>query len=225
MAAGTMARMNEAPPQPSANLTEPLGDDEVHVWRLAYASDQGRRPLCQVLAAYLGVQTAQVILAEDGHGRPRLAGPLEGALHFNWTHSGDRALVAVARHVQPGIDLERIRPRPRALEIARRYFSAAETRLLESTEASARELVFLRLWTGKEALLKALGRGLAFGLHRLTLALDGDSLRLEAFEEEDPAHWQLHVPVIDRGYVAAVAWRGGPMRVLAFPPALGATLP
>src|SRR3546814_6405959 len=61
--------------------------------------------------------------------------------------------------IVPGIDLERQRPRARALEIAERYFSADEAAALAALPAADRSVAFLELWTAKEAVLKALGRG------------------------------------------------------------------
>jgi 4'-phosphopantetheinyl transferase len=185
----------------------------VHVWQLAYDHRQGRAPLLGVLAAYLGVPREAVVLGEGEHGRPRLgAGGAEG-LDFNWSHSGDRALIAIARGIGPGIDLERLRERPRALEIARRYFSAEEVAWLEALPPPRRSAAFLELWTAKEAVLKALGRGLAFGLHRLSIASGATMLQLRHLEGEDPAGWQLHRLAVDPAHAAALAWCGAPRQV------------
>src|SRR3546814_11324671 len=62
-----------------------------------------------------------------------------------------------------GADLELLRPRPRALALAERFFVRSETGALLALPAEAREAAFVRLWCAKEAVLKAHGRGLAFG--------------------------------------------------------------
>jgi 4'-phosphopantetheinyl transferase len=189
----------------------------VHVWRLRYDRAQGRAPLRAVLAAYLGVPPARVELAAGPHGRPVLAAGLDDALGFNWSHSGAQAFLAVARGLAPGIDLERVRPRPHALEIARRYFAPAEADWLAALPDAARDAASLRLWTAKEAVLKALGRGLAFGLHRLEIGLDDGTPRLRRLESQRPADWQLHAVPADDGHVAALAWHGGPRRIVLRP--------
>jgi 4'-phosphopantetheinyl transferase len=153
-----------------ANLAGHLRDDEIHVWHLAYRREQGRAPLRRVLAAYLGIDADAVTLVDGEHGRPALATSHDQSLGFNWSHSGDQALIALGRHVMPGIDVERRRERPRALEIAQRYFSIDEAATLATLPAVDRSTAFLELWTAKEAVLKALGRGIAFGLHRLSIA-------------------------------------------------------
>ena len=132
----------------------------------------------------------------------------DSSLGFNWSHSGDQALIAIARGIAPGIDIERLRPRPRSLEIAQRYFSADEAAALAALPLADRDVGFLELWTAKEAVLKALGRGLAFGLDRLSIATVADQLVLQRLAEDDPHAWQLHRLPVGPGLLAALAWRG-----------------
>jgi 4'-phosphopantetheinyl transferase len=198
--------------QTPAKVPEPLRDDEVHVWWLDYRRELGRAPLRAVLAAYLGEAPDTLVLHTGEHGRPALAPPHD-PLAFNWSHSGDRAVLAVARGIVPGIDLERLRPRPRALEIARRYFCPDEAAALAALEPARRDDAFMALWTAKEAVLKATGRGLAFGLDRLHFTLPPAPLRLLRLEGDDAAAWQLQSFVPDAAYVATLAWRGAARRI------------
>lgn len=162
-----------------------------------------------LLAGWLGETDAATILARDAWGRPRLLAPYEDR-DAGWSHSGERLLLAMGRDITLGVDLERLRPRPRALELAERYFAPAEAARLRATAPAQREATFLRLWCAKEALLKAHGRGLAFGLDRLEFGMDEDGapVRLLAC---DPAlgiatEWQLREWTPEPGYHAAVAW-------------------
>jgi len=179
---------------------------------------RGEPQVRDLLAAWLGDRAAPPPIARDAWGRPRLQAPFED-LDAGWSHSGEQLLLALGRDVVLGVDLERQRPRPRALELAQRFFAPAETQRLHALAPDAREAAFLRLWCAKEALLKAHGRGLAFGLHRLEFAVvdanDGDSdgagssLRLLACDPElgEPAQWQLREWTPQPGYLAALAWR------------------
>ena len=125
--------------QPLAKLAEHLRDDEIHVWSLAYHPQHGRAALRRVLGRYLGIAAGKVALVDGEHGRPSLAEGHDPALGFNWSHSGEHALIAVGRGIAPGIDLERRRPRPRALEIANRYFSPDEAACLANLPAEQAE--------------------------------------------------------------------------------------
>jgi 4'-phosphopantetheinyl transferase len=73
-------------------------------------------------------------------------------LRFNLSHSGDVLLVALARDVEVGVDVERIRPVPEMQTIARRWLGL---------DVVANEREFFEAWTRHEAKLKALGMGLS----------------------------------------------------------------
>lgn len=205
--------MHTSQGQDIAGIAAGLGNDQIHVWRLRYERTQQREPLCALLGAYLGLPATDIRLVDTEHGRPELAEPWHRMLRFNWSHSGDAALVAVARDVAPGIDIERVRPRARAMELAERYFHPEETAALAELDVAHREQAFLQLWTGKEAVLKAMGRGIAFGLDRLRLAVAPVAPQVIWLEGDDAARWQLHRLSLDAGHIACVAWRG-PSRVI-----------
>lgn len=196
-----------------AKLAEHLRDDEIHVWQLDYQPQQGREPLRAVLGAYLGIGGDRVTLTNGEYGRPGLALAHDQSLGFNWSHSGNHALIAIGRRIAPGIDLERLRARPRALEIAERYFGADEAVVLAALPPAARHAAFLELWTAKEAVLKAIGRGLAFGLDRLSVTSTLDRLTLQRLEGDDVQAWQLQRLPVDATLVAALAWRGDTRRI------------
>ncbi len=158
------------------------------------------------LAAALAVPPASLALPRDPHGRPRLDVP---GFDASWSHSGERLLVALGAGVRVGADLELLRPRPRALALAERFFTPAETATLAALPPAALEAGFVRLWCAKEAVLKAHGRGLAFGLDRLEFAPEGDGWRLAACDPAlgEPADWTLHAFAPMPGYLASLAWR------------------
>jgi 4'-phosphopantetheinyl transferase len=196
-----------------ASIASRLDNGSMHIWLLGYHRSRQRQPLCALLGVYLGLPADAVVLVEGEHGRPELAPPWNGFLQFNWSHSVDRAVIAVARDVAPGIDIERIRPRPRALRLAERFFHPEEIAVLHTLDEPQRERAFLQLWTGKEAVLKALGRGVAFGLHRLQLSVTSGSPSLLWLDGDDVARWQLHNPEVGNDLVASVAWRGPPRTI------------
>lgn len=189
----------------------------VHVWSLPYHPADGRTPLRVLLAAYLHEDAAALAFALGAHGRPQLAKPHD--LDFNWSHSGARALVAVARELpQLGVDIERVRPRPNALALAQRFFARSEADWLASRSATTRTQDFLRLWTAKEAVVKAVGRGLAFGLERVVfMPTEAGMQARQFFAEAGPAQaWQVHAMVAPGQWLGTVAWRGPPRDVHGF---------
>lgn len=208
--------------QSVSQVAATLRDDEVHVWRMDYERAHKREPLRNLLGFYLGLAAGEVMLVDGEYGRPELAAVHGGPVDFNWSHSGDLALLAVARHLRPGIDIEARRERPRAMAIAEHYFCLDEQAALLAVPDAQRGDAFLDLWTGKEAVLKALGRGIAFGLDRLHIVRSPQRLSLQWLDDDDARAWQLHRLDIDGRHVGALAWRGAPREVrswaIASPP-------
>lgn len=120
-----------------------LSPGEVHVWRA------NRAALLDILAHYLGGPPEG--FDQGPHGKLRLRGA-QAWLRFNLSHSGELTLIAVARDAEVGIDVERIRPAPEMQAIARRWLGRDD--ISGQTE-------FFRAWTRHEAMVKALGVGLA----------------------------------------------------------------
>ena len=191
-------------------------DDQVQL-RLCRrrAGESSEAQLRRLLRPALGAAAAQAPIVRGSHGRPELAPP-HAALRFSLSHCGPWLLCALATGVQPGVDIEALRPRPNALAIAERYFDPQEAAELRALPAALQEQRFYRAWTAREAVLKAIGRGLAFGLQRLRIGIDaGDAPRLLALAGDDPAAWQLQALAAPAGFVATLAWRGAPRRVVA----------
>jgi len=96
-------------------------------------------------------------------GKPAVAAPTEVPA-FNLTHSGEAIAVAVA-DAEVGIDIERVRPLTHVDEVARHVFHPQELAWL----ADQPELMpaFFKLWTLKEALLKAAGTGFSHPARQL----------------------------------------------------------
>ena len=179
---------------------------------LPHARNQAAMPLAQAwLAREFGGSAGDYAFERDAHGRPQLR---YAALDCNWSHSGGHLLVAAGSGLMVGADLESIRPRANALAVARRFFAEEEIAWLSERadiESTTVERDFLRLWCAKEAVLKAHGRGLAFGLHRLAFAEDHGALSLRLCDAElgDARDWILREFAPAPGTLAALAWRKG----------------
>ena len=90
------------------------------------------------------------------------------------SHSGDLAVIGFALGCEVGIDVEQLRDVGHLEQIARRFFHPSETSAVLSTPESARNLAFLRCWTGKEAILKALGTGIVGNLADFQVPIGDD---------------------------------------------------
>lgn len=211
-----------------------LCDDEIHVWHLPWP---GTGPAAARPAPTLPGAASDAVLnvfetlvrayAPDApairraeHGKPVLPPPHD-TLGFSWSHARDAALFAIGRGVagfQLGVDVEHVRSRPRQLEIARRYFAPAEVDALAALDEADRTHAFFSLWTAKEAVLKAHGGGLSYGLHKVSFSLGAGSPAAASFDGDiAPAGaWQIHALEVGPAHIAALAWRGGPRTVRVF---------
>ncbi len=128
--------------------------------------------LRRVLAGYLGIAPAAIRYRHAARSRPEID-PSYG-ISFSTSHSDGLAIVAVARGRLVGVDLERLRPIPDALDLARSLFAPPEYEHVRNVPVDARCEVFLHLWTRKEAYVKALGVGMSLPFDRFDV-LDHDA--------------------------------------------------
>ncbi|WP_240137716.1 4'-phosphopantetheinyl transferase family protein [Streptomyces sp. MUM 178J] len=117
--------------------------------------------LLRAAADLSGGPADRIRLTYETGGRPRLSGP-GAALHVSISHSPGARAVALSTEGPVGVDIETLRPLP-ALRMARRWLGEADAEWLAGLPQADRVPAFFWLWTQKEAVGKANGRGLAHG--------------------------------------------------------------
>lgn len=131
--------------------------------------------LRSVLSGYLGCGPAQLDFRAGEHGKPVLAWP-EVDLAFNLSRSGEWVLLGISWDRAVGVDVERVGGRlsdPGELaRVAERVLTAQERERLRQMGDAERESAFFRAWARKEAVLKALGTGLARDPSTVEVGLD-----------------------------------------------------
>jgi 4'-phosphopantetheinyl transferase len=200
---------------PSPPLPITLASDEIHIWKapldgppsyaeLLSADEQERANrflfekhrnrfvnargiLRTILGNYLGSSPKELRFRLQKGGKPELHNEeTQARLRFNLAHTGDLAIYALALDHEIGIDLERVRPYAEALPIANRFFSKQEYDWLLGQPLELRNFCFFRLWTRKEAYLKASGDGLRLPLNQFTILPDQSSAGDLWVEELEP---------------------------------------
>jgi 4'-phosphopantetheinyl transferase len=164
-----------------------------------------------VLGEALGTAPAALAFDYGAHGKPALAGTAARArLGFNISHSGDLALVGLVRGGAIGVDIELQRSMTDRDALVRRFFSAAENTAYAILDHADRQRAFFAGWTRKEALVKALGKGLSFPLSAFDVSLEAASACLLALEGLPGATsgWCLTGFSPAPEYAAAVAVQG-----------------
>ena len=202
-----------------------LATDDVDLWLLELDAETAHRDVTKaahrllgtLLMRYAGVDSPPEILRTE-RGKP-YAPALDG-LDFNLSHARNHVLIAFARKQPLGVDIERIDRRIEIEDLARRFFAAAEADALEALPEAARPAAFVRLWTCKEAVLKALGLGISFGLDKACFHLGADGIPSDLAElpaiAGRPADWQLVLLEPAPGFLGALAWRGPPRQIRTF---------
>ena len=153
------------------------------------------------LGFHLGATPLSIQLEVTGRGKPYLSPEI--GLYFNLSHCNHFAAVAFTRVGEVGIDIE---PESRvvdAAEIAEAYFTPAEARFVhESGSPMEQHRRFLRIWTRKEAVLKATGSGITDSLRHT------DVLGATASLPDSQNHknlWRIHDLTPPFAAISAVA--------------------
>jgi 4'-phosphopantetheinyl transferase len=146
------------------------------------------------------------------HGKPEVTEPSAAStLRFNLSHTAGLAACAVTEGVEVGVDAEAGARLGDPLPLALRFFAASEVEALRALEGEARRQRFLDLWSLKEALLKALGVGLAGRIARVSFAVEEGRPRLLDAGDlgGDPRDWQLALLRPTPSHRVALALRRG----------------
>lgn len=177
-------------------------DEDRHAYVAAHALKRS------MLAEATGLGPSALCWTRGPAGKPELHPGLGfPELRFNISHS--RGLVACGLTVidDIGVDVEAVTRTVDTLDLALQNFSREEFTTLATLPAREREMAFLRLWTLKEAFVKATGAGLSFGLANFSMQLDPIGLASATREAGPVESWRFLQLQPVPGHVLAVATR------------------
>lgn len=169
--------------------------------------------LRHTLARYCLRDPCAVPILHARGGKPQLDGEMLGScdIRFNLTHSNGRALLALARGFEVGVDLEQIRDAVPHLRLSERFFSSTEWETIKTCSEDRQREMFFRYWVGKESVMKAQGTGLLFPLDQCELAIS-DSLEEAVLSKRDRQtqgqKWVVRFLDLNPGWIGAVAAEG-----------------
>jgi 4'-phosphopantetheinyl transferase len=154
----------------------------------------GRAAMRDLLGGYTGIEPDRLQFVYGPHGKPSLR---DNPLRFNFSNSGEIALLAVACDREVGIDIE-YRDRSISVEpLAAHILTAAEAAAFRRLPQGKRRAALLAAWTRKEAYLKALGTGFSLSLNSFSVAVpaDGEPAVLELGDSPDTKGRWKFVPL------------------------------
>ena len=147
------------------------------------------------------------------YGKPELLQPAatpEQTLKFNLSHTRGVLVLAVTLADEVGVDVECMTRDVEMLPLAERFFAASETAMLHATAAAAFREQFFRLWTLKEAYVKARGLGLQLGLDSFAFAFASDGTpRLHPASADDASAWSFALLEYAESFRVALAVNAG----------------
>ncbi|MCJ7695392.1 MAG: 4'-phosphopantetheinyl transferase superfamily protein [Anaerolineaceae bacterium] len=203
-----------------------LSDEEKDkLIRFHFSQDRHRFIIChgavrRILSNYVGVDQGQIKFDINQFGKPFIRNKL-GALEiqFNLTHSEDRAVLALTPTRNIGVDIEFIHPFTEYEKLAANYFSPEEKEDLESSEGPSKLNAFYKLWTRKEAFLKAIGKGLSFPLNDFSMlgktSFEFQKVKL-SWRSALAGYWYYIDLQIAEGYASSMVIEGDNVSVLKF---------
>lgn len=214
----------DSPLDPTVNLDNILSVEErTRASRFVFARDAYRFRICHAvvrlgLAWYLNKTPGEVTLTTGEYGKPHLTDP--SGLYFNVTHAQELGLIAFTTIGEVGIDVEKVRQVIEALEIASTNFTRNESAMIAAAVTQREQArTFLRLWTRKEAVLKATGFGIVRGLD--TVDVSQHSAQLVSLDGVNDAPrgscWLLRDLELRDGFVGAIAAPPGDWSIRQWP--------
>jgi 4'-phosphopantetheinyl transferase len=170
----------------------------------------------RILGQCLGKDPGDVRLSRTASGKPFVA---DAPLAFNLSHCGPLAVCAVTRSGAVGVDIEAMRKVEDADGIVAHFFAPGEVAEYNRHTGESRLATFFRLWTRKEAYLKATGEGLSRPLNTFDVATGGALPARPVGSGGDdltPVRWAIHSFSPSPGYVGALACEADSIFIDAF---------
>lgn len=198
-----------------ATLLEHLSEEEIaraerlrrHGDRLRFVTARAR--LREIIGSYSGISPRDIRIGKHERGKPFIAHPEGKHPEFNISHSGRLILMAFTRNRQIGIDVERYRNLNNAAKIMKRFFSREEADYYLNCSENMKDSRFFKLWTAREAYVKAVGKGAALMRKEIPVSLlaDGRQRTLQT-NDKNPDNWYFFNLDASPEYEAALAVQG-----------------
>jgi 4'-phosphopantetheinyl transferase len=163
-----------------------------------------------LLSKYLACVPKSITYEYNQYGKPMLSNN-NNKLHFNLSHSHQKAIIAITKDNPIGIDIEYMQTKQSLAEIAKRFFAAQEYHEYKQLPNKQKIHGFYNAWTRKEAFVKAIGEGITHPLKNFVVNLTpGTNAKILSIKNHEtaPQDWQLHSFTVAEKYCAALAWEG-----------------
>lgn len=164
-----------------------------------------RGTLRELLSKKTGNKPENITFTYNQWGKPSLEKP-HNNLCFNVSHSGEYALIGICEDREIGVDVEQIKTMRDLEGISKRFYSPKEHSYIQKLPEEKRIKAFYLCWTQKEAVIKASGEGLSFGLEHWSVELDKSTYTNEVCHKDGHAlTLEMMVKELNSDYYIALA--------------------
>ena len=148
----------------------------------------------------------------DDHGQPRLVAPWQPGVSVTTSASGELALCGVSRLRRLGVDVEPLANASLLEGVSGLILTDNERRRIDAGHVADRQAALLKLWTLKEAYLKAGGVGLSRDPRDVDTTTLVSGYHPDAATCVRSAHlqatWRAITSVIGKTHILSIVWHG-----------------
>jgi len=161
-----------------------------------------------ILNAYLNCPAQEIRFNYNEFKKPYLS---DNQLQFNLSHSHDIAILGIMSNDSIGVDIEKIKDQYQPA-VAKRFFSPDENNYLNQLPENKKTIHFFKIWAYKEALIKAIGKGLSLPLATFSIPMENDIAKLTLEDQT----WTLLTLPIHPDYQAAIATDAEQIKMISY---------
>ena len=216
--------------EPDKNLAElyfnNLSEDEkdrvkkIIIKEVKYRSILSKVITKKILSKYLDRKITQINYCYNKFGKPKLSSEINHLdLNFNISHSGNLGVIAISKNKQIGIDIEQIVELNDLNDLIDLIFTENEIRQIGLLDQIDKTKMFYKIWTAKEAFVKAIGYGLSFPVKNIEFEINrirGISIKFVKEFPDSLNDWQIYNFSPEESYTSTIAVKMNPIKTKNF---------
>jgi len=163
--------------------------------------------LRSILSYYIDQSPSSLELINNTYGKPFLK---NSNIEFNMSHSRNMVCYVIAFNNKIGVDIEFYNTTIDMIGMLELVFTKKEVELIRSLDIDEQYKTFYKFWTKKEALVKAVGKGLYYPINTIEVIklLSGESILLTDGNKELRQEWYCYELDLPKDYSGAVGIQG-----------------
>lgn len=215
------------------NITESINtywyllskDEQDRALKFYFEKDQktyifSRGILRLILGQYIGISPKTINLKYSSYGKPFID-PLQNKnqLYFNISHTRQHILYAFTKNTEIGIDIEYLKSDIDYQSVAKNVFSTYEYQTITKAPLEKQCVLFYKIWTSKEAFLKAIGLGLSYPLSDFDVCVaENQTIKIRdiKYSSKEAKQWMLYSLTPCEGYISTVATKQKINRIVIY---------